>query len=206
MTIDQTDIIGKIRTAIDDIVPAGVTDSFVTDVDAELWQAVQHATTQLSIELPLDLLDASVETLTGTVDANRGFAYGKLPSTYLRFVSLDVPATAGIIRELMEPGSDAEKMQRSAWSRATASKPKAMLDQDELGKKVIVWWPGDVTHKSAELAYIGQPVVDSTDTSSITCAIREEAEQQIIYRAASIFFEGKKESEIAEKFRNIEAL
>ena len=203
MTIDQTDIIGKIRTAIDDIVPAGVTDSFVTDVDAELWQAVQHATTQLSIELPLDLLDASVETLTGTVDANRGFAYGKLSSTYLRFVSLDVPATAGIIRELMEPGSDAEKMQRSAWGRATSSKPKAMLDQDELGRKVIVWWPGDATHNSAELAYIDTPNVSGT---TITCAIREEAEQQIIYRAASIFFEGKKESEIAEKFRNIEAL
>ena len=230
MTITQTDIIGKIRTAIDDIAPAGTADSFGTDVDSELWQAVIHACGELSAELPVNLLDVSIEDSTGTVDTRRGFAYTALPDDYLRFVSLDVEGWAGIVRELMEAGSDAEKMQRSAWSRGTATKPKAMLDQDENGRKVIVWWPGDAEHQSAELAYIakpevGEPADDSAGVvaepagetagtesneetaanseTTITCAIRDEAERLVIYRAASIFMEGMKDGDIAEKFRSL---
>ena len=208
MVITKTDIIGKIRKAIDDIVPSGVTDSFESDVNDELWQAVQQAAIQLSLELPLDMLDGSIKALVGTVDSARGFAYVKVEDDYLRFVSLDVKNTAGIIRSLMEAGSDEEKMQHSVWSRATASKPKAMLDLDEKGKKVIVWWPGDA-HTSAELAYIATPKVVNTTTEEITtvpaivCSIRSEAEQQVIFRAASIFFEGKKEGAIADRFKNM---
>jgi len=209
MVITKTDIIGKIRKAIDDIVPSGVTDSFETDVNDELWQAVQQAAIQLSLELPLDMLDGSIKALGGTVDSTRGFAYDKVGDDYLRFVYLDVTNTAGIIRSLMEAGSDEEKMQSSAWSRATASKPKAMLDLDETGAKVIVWWPGDNAHTSAELAYIATPEVINTVTEEITtlpaivCSIRSEAEQQVIFRAASIFFEGKKEGAIADRFKNM---
>ena len=209
MTITKTDIIAKIRKAIDDIVPSGVTDSFEGDVDAELWQAVQQAAIQLSLELPLDLLNGSIKELDGTVDSARGFAYDKVGDDYLRFVYLDVVNTVGIIRELMEAGSDEEKMQRSPWSRGTSTKPKAMLDLDERGKKVIVWWPGDATHKSAELAYIATPEVFNEATEKVTtvpaivCSIRSEAEQQVIFRAASIFFEGKKEGAIADRFKNM---
>lgn len=224
MNIGKTDIISKIRTAIDDIAPAGTSDSFVNDVDDELWQAVQHAVVALSEELPIHLLNASVESLNGTVDSSRGFAYGELPDDYLRFVSIDITGTAGILNELIEPGSDIEKMQRSPWSRGTATKPKAMMDHDENGKKVIVWWPGNDTHDSAQLTYIAVPketpaedsdeetqgteTVAETSTTPeppyIECSIRDEAERLVIYRAASIFFEGKKESEIAEKFRNLQ--
>ena len=38
---------------------------------------------------------------------------------------------------------------------------------------------------------------------SIECALKDVAIKAVIYRAASIFFEGKKEPETAEKFRNI---
>lgn len=212
MIITKTDIIPKIRLAIDDVEPTAA-DSFKTDTDDELWQAVQHAVTELSAELPLDLLDATIKSENGTVDADRGFAYFELPDDYLRFVSLDVNGWAGILAELMDPGSDQEKMQRSAWSRGTATKPKAMIDHDGQGKKVIVWWPGDATHNSAQLWYIASPSLtpetESDETPSdptppyIDCAIRDEAEHLVIYRAASIFFEGKKEPETAEKFRNI---
>jgi hypothetical protein len=210
MVIIKSDIVGKIRKAIDDIMPSNVTDSFVTDTDAELWQAVQHATMQLSLELPINLLDASVDALTGTINSNRGSAYSDLPDDYLRFVSIDIEGAAGILSELIEQGSEAEKMQRSKWSRATATKPKAMIDNDDNGDKVIVWWPGDTTHNSAKLSYIAEPDVTEEDLTttpptygSIDCAIRDEAEQLIIYRAASIFFEGKKEETIAEKFRSL---
>ena len=199
MNIGKADIVAKIRTAIDDIAPS-VADSFAADVDKELWQAVKHAATELSAELPINLLDANVESLQGTVDDARGFAYGKLPAGYLRFVSIDITGTSGILCELIEPGSDAEKMQRSPWSRGSSTKPKAMLDHDENGKKVIVWWPGDSEHNSAQLTYVKAP---KEENNAIYCAIREEAEHLIIYRAASIFFEGKKEGAIADRFRNL---
>ena len=217
MKIEKGKIITMIRTAIDDIVPTA-DDSFKGDTEDELWQAVQHAVTALSMELPLDLLNVSIKNDSGTVDENKGFAYSLLPDDYLRFVSLDVAGWAGMLSELIEPGSDAEKMQRSRWSRGTASKPKAMIDHDGDGKKVIVWWPGDETHKSVQFWYIPVPKLtegnDSDETNSddsdaettdpyITCALKEAALPAVIYRAASIFFEGKKEPETAEKFRNI---
>jgi hypothetical protein len=221
MDIDKENIIGKIRTAIDDIAP-DVSDSFTDDVDAELWQAVYHAAIALSEELPIQLLDASVEKLTGTVDTARGFAYGKLPENYLRFVSVDIAGTAGILTELIEPGSDMEKMQRSPWSRGTATKPKAMMDHDEKGDKVLVWWPGNDTHGNAQLTYIAVPSLgngktvadneaqetevadnEAQEAEVLSCAIRNEAERLVVYRAASIFFDGKKESDLADRFRNV---
>lgn len=216
-TIHRADIIGKIRTAIDDILQPEAMDSFSDDTGDELWQATIHAVGQLSLELPIHLLDASIESGDGTIDTDRGFAYLALPSDFLRFVSLDVTGWAGILAELIEPGSDAEKMQRSPWSRGTATKPKAMIDHDDQGNRVIVWWPGDAEHKAGQLTYVAAPTVNEpeedqdanateNDDVSIDCAIRDEAEQYIIYRAASIFFEGKKETDIAEKFRNIVSL
>ena len=202
MVIVKDTIIGKIRKAIDDIAPSGTTDSFVSDANDELWQATIHAATELSLELPIDMLDVTVYSGTGTIDNARGFAYALLPSDYLRFVSIDVAGWKGIVRELIEQGSDAEKMQRSVWSRGTASKPKAMLDTDETGKKVIVWWPGSDSYQDAQVAYIAAPN-STTSTTQITCAIRKEAEQQVVYRAAAIFFEGKKEGTIADRFRNL---
>jgi hypothetical protein len=209
MVITKTDIIGLIRKAIDDIVPSGTTDSFVSDANDELWQATIHAATELSLELPIDLLDVTVDSPTGAVDLTRGFAHAELPDDYLRFVSIDVAGWKGVVRELIEQGSDAEKMQRSPWSRGTASKPKAMLNTDETGKKVIVWWPGSDSFKNAQVAYISVPDVVTTATETIPvvpaidCAIREAAKQQVVYRAAAIYFEGKKEGAIADRFRNL---
>lgn len=209
MIIGKEYIVGKIRTAIDDITPAGTTDSFTSDVDDELWQAVQHAVEALTEELPVSMMDVTVEPIDGTIDTDRGFAYGTLEDDFLRFVSIDITGTAGILCELIEPGSDAAMMQRSAWSRGSASKPKAMLDYDENGNRVIVWWPGDSNHKKAQLTYIAKPEVVTTATEEVTtvpsivCPIRDEAERLIIYRAASIFFEAKKESSMAESFRTL---
>ena len=200
MTIPKEDIIGKIRKAIDDIVPDGFDDSFVDDADEELWQAVYHASIELSAELPVGLLDATVENLQGSVDTSRGYAYRTAPDDFLRFVNIDITGAAGILTELIEQGSDAEKMQRSPWSRGTASKPKAMIGYDDEGQKTIYWWPGNTT---ATLTFIAIPELAENAAPHIICAIRPEAEKEIIYRAASIFFEGKKEGEIAEKFRNL---
>ena len=207
MTANKSDIVTLIRTAIDDILPTGMSDSFTANTDSELWQATCQAVDALLLELPLNLLDASVEILTGASDENRGMSCGNLPEDFLRFVSLDINGCAGVLWELTEPGSDAERMQRSAWSRGTSTKPKAMIDNDVNGNRMMAWWPGGNGHDSAQLSYIqtatvtpANPNADPQTEANIECAIRNEAERLVIYRAASIFFEGKKETETAEKF------
>lgn len=211
MIISKNDIVEKIRTAIDDVTPTA-SDSFTDNTDNELWQAAQHAVQALLEELPFDMLDVHVEQKNGTVDNNRGFAYAKVDDDtygFLRFVSIDISGTASILNELIEPGSDLEKMQRSPWTRGTATKPKAMLDYDESGNRVIVWWPGESTHNKAQLTYVAEPILHTAATTEITsipaieCDIRDIAERMVIYRAAAIFFEGKKEPETAEKFKNL---
>ena len=201
MILLKEGFIGKIRTAIDDIVTTLVSeDTFKDDVTAELWQATLHAATELSAELPINLLDVELKWESGIIDLERGSARMQLPDDFLRFVSLDVTGWAGSLFELIEPGRDASKMQRSPWGRGTATKPKAMVDHDTEGHKVILWWPGSEEYDNAKLAYIAKPQVLE---AGIKCSIREEAERIIIYRAASIFFEGKKEETIAEKFRTL---
>lgn len=211
MIISKNDIVAKIRTAIDDVTPTA-SDSFTDNTNNELWQAAQHAVQALLEELPFDMLDVHVEQKNGTVDNNRGFAYAKVDNDtyrFLRFVSIDISGTASILNELIEPGSDLEKMQRSPWTRGTVTKPKAMLDYDESGNRVIVWWPGDSTHDNAQLTYIAEPILHTAATAEITsipaieCDIRDIAERMVIYRAAAIFFEGKKETAQAEQFKNI---
>ena len=195
--IRKATFVPLIRTAIDDIVPGNITDTFKEDTDSELWQAAQHAATELSMELPLNLLDETREAKTGTSDGNRGSARCDLPDHFLRFVRLDGTGFAGPLSELMEPGSDAEKMQRSVWSRGTVTKPKATIGYLN-SKKTLIWWPGRV--QNVQLDYIKAP---TEENNTITCSIRDEALRFVIYRAASIFFEGKKEETIAEKFRNL---
>lgn len=186
----------NVRKAIDDILPAGVSDSFSSDTDDELWQAALYAATELSLELPLHLLTETPYTPTTVTESNHG-GCAVLPSDFARFVGLDVKGWAGTLYELIEPGSEAEKMQRSIWSRGTATKPKAMLSHKG-GQKAIVWWPIGTT--PVVISYIKV----ATETAGVMdCAIRQEAYRLLVYRAASTFFEGKKEDTIAEKFRSL---
>lgn len=189
MIISKNDIVAKIRTAIDDVTPTA-SDSFTDNTNNELWQAAQHAVQALLEELPFDMLDISIGSLTGTADSNRGSMYSMVDSTFLRFVSIDIDGTSGVLNELIEPGSNEAKMQRSPWSRGSNTKPKAMLDHENTdGARIIVWWPGNTTNSEAKLRYIPEAIITS---SSITCAVRSEAERMVIYRAAAIFFEGRK--------------
>lgn len=198
MTINKSDIVAAIRKAIDDIAPA-TSDSFTNNTNDELWQATCQAVQALLMELPLELLQPKAGSQTpGTADNATTVVIDDL----VRFVNVRLSGWTGPVSELMEPDSDEAKRQRSAWSRGSASKPRVMLLQtksgsDVVAKSTLYCWPsGTVT----QLNYIPTATITTT---SITCAIREEAQRLIIYRAASIFFEGKKEPETAEKFRNL---
>lgn len=236
MTIQQPDIIAKIRTAIDDIVPEAA-DSFTEDTDAELWQATQHAVWSLLENLPLSMMDQRTiyeDVTEGEADAQAnvdsdGVGYIELPARFLRFVSLKMDGWSSQLYTLIEPGSDDQVRQRSAWGRGTPDKPKAMLDyhvvQNEetrtvtySEKRVLRFWTAavqsttpTVTYKKSisEFNYIPTPVLTAATTgqnptpATINCALRPETEKLVINQAAAIFFEGKKEPETAEKFRNM---
>lgn len=204
MTITKTDIVGKIRTAIDDIAPE-TSDSFTTDTDTELWQAVQHAVTSLLISLPLIMLEPKAMNATATSNTD-GSGYVTLPDDFLRFVVLQLRSWAGPVFDLMEPGSDEAKRQRSLWGRGTPEKPKAMIDHGSGGKKILKYWSagksgGSYDHSISVLNYIPRA---SVVNDTITCALKEAAESALINLAASIFFEGKKEAGTAEKFRALQ--
>lgn len=206
---------GKVRKALDDIAPTGVTDSFTTDVNSEIGQALVHAATSLSRELPLELLEPTIiDNTTSTPEWSReesedndGSYLIVLPNDFLRFGSLRIQGWKATVIELIEPGSEAERQQRSKWSRGSIEKPKAMLDnvivestvENEPGQRhqVLRYWPGESEMELARLVYV--PAV-STSNDTLTCALKDEAEKNLIYLACRIFLEGKKEHTAAEKF------
>lgn len=227
MEISKSDIVAKIRTAIDDILP-NASDSFASDTDAELWQATQHAVQSLLETAPLNMLapknyashyginsedhvinnDGSgylvVDQLYSVSTPSPGYLEVKKGVNFLRFVSLKLTSWKGGVTELIEPGGDKALRQSSMWGRGSATKPCAMLDYVD-NYLVLRYWTagkenGVYDHSISDFSVIAQSLMNGT---VITCDLRDNAERQIIYQAAAIFFEGKKESEIADKFRNI---
>lgn len=209
MNITKSDIVAKIRTAIDDIL--SVSDSFSADTDNELWQAAWHAVESLQETLPLDMLIPKSDV---TYYANGqhqttnsdGSGYLSLEDDFVRFVALSLSSWNGrIVTDLLEPGSDDALRQTNKWGRGTATKPRVMLDHDASGNKILRYWSaGKVNsqydHSVAIINYIPKATMSGT---TINSALRDIAERQVIYQAAAIFFEGKKEPELADKFRNL---
>ena len=209
MNITKSDIVAKIRTAIDDIL--SVSDSFSADTDNELWQAAWHAVESLQETLPLDMLipksDVTYYANGQHQTANSdGSGYLSLEDDFVRFVALSLSSWNGrIVTDLLESGSDEALRQTNKWGRGTATKPRAMFDHDASGNKILRYWSaGKVNnqydHSVAIINYIPKATMSGT---TINSALRDIAERQVIYQAAAIFFEGKKEPELADKFRNL---
>ena len=205
MTINIKETIDEIRTAIDDI-RGTVDDDFSTDTDAELKQALLHSVESLLMELPPTLIEPhAITNLTTTPawsrhEGSNGDGYIVLPTDFLRFLDIKIKDWDARVYELIESGSNEEKMQRSRWGQGTKEKPKAMLDTDNNGKRIVRYWPGD---KNMELDLLTYVPVASESGNQITCALRNETKKNIIYRAASIFLEGKKEDGLADRFKQL---
>lgn len=209
MIISKSDIVPKIRTAIDDIL--SISDSFAANTDDEMWQAAWYAVESLQESLPLDMLNpkadatyyASGQHQTANSD---GSGHLVLKDDFVRFVSLSLTSWDGsVVTELLEPGSDEALRQNNKWGRGSASKPRAMLDHDASGNKIIRYWSagksgGQYNHAVAIFNYIPEATLS---TDNITSALKDIAERHVVYQAAAIFLEGKKEPELAEKFRNL---
>ena len=208
MEIDIREAIDKIRTAIDDI-KGTLDDDFATDVDTEIRQALRHSVESLLMELPPSLVIPSVCKPTSSTPSwsratgTMGDGMIVLPDDFLRFLDIQVSGWKGALYELMEAGSEEERRQRSPWSRGSNSKPKAMLDTDNDGKRIIHYWPGSANAELVRLSYVP---IWSGDNDKISCSLRDEVEKNVIYRAASIFLEGKKEHDVAENFKVLSTL
>lgn len=207
MEIDIDSMIGKVRTAIDDILPE-VEDDFTADTDAEIAQALRHAVNSLLGEVPPGMIEPTGITLTSGnytrwTREQDGSGYIVLPTDFLRFVSMKMKDWLGSVSDLIERGSDEEEMQRTPWGRGSNTKPRAMLDHDTDEKRIVRYWPGSTSNELELLLYVPQ---FSEKDGKITCVLRDECEKNIIYRAAYIFLEGKKEAETAEKFKVLSTL
>jgi len=220
MEASITTLVGKVRKALDDIAP-NVADTFVSDINAEIAQALEHAATSLSRELPLELLEPTVITNTTSspswskdVRAADGSGYIVLPTDFLRFASLKMVQWKGTVSELITPGSEAEKYQRSKWSRGSNEKPKAMIDTASIteaegntsttaSKQVLRYWPGSSDNELEALVYV--PMV-SKNNDTLKCALKAECEKNLIYLTCRIILEGKKEHTAAEKFAQLATL
>ena len=113
-------------------------------------------------------------------------------------------------------------MQASTWSRGTPEKPKAMLTTDANGNRVLMYWtagrytqPNSQTnnvynHTIETFYYIPTAeIVDVTPSDgtaavqTLKVALTDSAENNLVYRAAALFLEGKKEKDLSERMRQL---
>lgn len=149
-----------------------------------------------------------------------------IPDDWLRLYELKLRSWTGTVTSLIDAESDEAKMQASRWSRGTAQKPKAMLGYDDEGRRAVVYWTAGryakygtaldsvYDHEIDRFLYIPKPELE-TETTTVTkddgktenvnteylnVPLTEACEKAVLYRAAGVFMEAKKESTLAEKF------
>ena len=149
-----------------------------------------------------------------------------IPDDWLRLYELKLRSWSGTVTTLMDTDSDEAKMQASRWSRGTPQKPKAMLGYDDEGRRVVVYWTAGryakygtaldsvYDHKIDRFLYVPKPdfetetttitkedgKTESTSTEYLNIPLAEACEKAVLYRAAGVFMEAKKESTLADRF------
>lgn len=204
MDINKQDIISKVRTAIDEILPAGMIDTFSENLDSEIWQAVRIASEQLCLELPRDLIVPKAATgVTASKDNAilEGEGVIAMPSDYLTLYELRMDTWKRSVVSLIIAGTDEAGMQANEWTCGTPWKPRVMEEHDGSQAKLRYWTVADEKHNIKILTYIPQPSVNADDTLSVP--LKSAAERYIIYRAGALVLAAKKESVLAEQMNRI---
>jgi hypothetical protein len=223
------DIIKEVRIAIDEIAKDN-DDDFMQDQDTEIRYAILAAANQVLLEAPAGFLRPEPVTVGANNDydaAQTQFTDGHgsvvLPDNFLKLFEFKLISWQSSVRELMDPGSQEAKMQASTWSRGTPQKPKAMLTTDANGNRVLMYWtagrytqpPSSATnnvfnHTIEAFYYIPTAeIVDVTPSDgtaavqTLKVALTDSAENNLIYRAAALFLEGKKEKDLSERMRQL---
>lgn len=224
MQLDITELVKKVRIAIDDITKDADED-FTKDADTEIKQAIEHAAIRVCKEAPANMLDPTVcgseqwtkdGKASGQVMNADGSGSLVVPDNFIRLVELRLASWGRSVFTLMEPGSNEANMQASRWSRGNALKPKAMLGVNSSGQRVIDYWSaGRYTTKQADgtaksvynhqverFAYVSRPTISE---SKIDICLTDDCLMHIVYMAAGIYLEGKKESTLADKMYQLAA-
>ena len=221
-----TDLISKSRIALDEI-RTGTEDDFGADLDSELRQSLTLAADELLQEAPVGkLLPQRVIAFTNgdsDYDAIRteysdGHGSLVIPDDFLLLYELRLRSWQGTVRTLLEPGSNEAQMQQSRWTRGTPQKPKAMLETDEKGQRVITYWTAGrysptraqnmqsvYGHFVEKFTYIPRSSVttDTDKTEWLNVALTDDCEKNLIYRALSLVLITKKETELASTVRGL---
>lgn len=219
-------MIGKSRTALDEI-RVDDDDDFAPDLEEEIRQSLLHACDELLQEAPpVKLLPRPViVAVSGDEDYDPirteytdGHGSLLVPDDFLLLGELRLRSWQGSVRTLLEPGSDAAMMQRCRWTCGTPQKPKAMLESDGSGRRVISYWTAGryampptkglksvYDHRIERFTYIPMGCIstDSDGTEWLDVALTDDCGKSIIYRALSMVMVTKKETELAEALRGM---
>ena len=210
MQATLTDLLTKLRIALDEQLGTDVDSDFVTPWDAELKQALYYASIQLSEELPDDLLLPTAVDETGITEHTSnsdGTGWIKLPNDFMRLLRFKLVSWSRPCCEMTDPASQMGKMQGNRWTRGTPQKPVCMRGVSTAGYKTLEYYtaghysedsgsPG-FNHNVQYLEYVATPSINSTTLSN---SLKDECEPMVIYRAAGIVMDGKQNAALADRF------
>lgn len=221
MDIDKGTIIGKVRTAIDEILPEDMKeiDSFWKDQDEEIWQAVQMAAEQLCLELPREYLEPRSAVASGgsvtavPVTDMDGEGYIEVNTTsvapdYLALYELKMAVWKMGVTRVIQPGTVEAMQQTNAWTCGTPWKPKVMEVRTGSTIRLYYWTvktKAGTGHTVERLTYIERPKIttDRDDNEGLSVPLIEATLPYIIYRAGRLVMTAKKETQLAEEFDRI---
>ena len=227
MRLNVREAIIQLRVIIDDIMRTDGEDDFTSDADAELRSSLLRGAEQLVSEAPWsNLLPSPVKASLGTnqdydaIQQEYTDGHGTLvvPSDFYRLGELKLRSWSQTLRTLIDPDSPSALMQASRWTRGTPQKPVAILSTDAQGNRIIMYWSagrysypnGDAMrqvydHKIETFTYLPTPrfetvnVEGGTSTEYLVIPLTSSCERALLYRAAGIYMEAKKESALADR-------
>lgn len=217
------ELIDKLHIIIDDVRRTGEDDDFAADKDAELREALLTGAEQVTAEAPTDALLATdvLASLGGNQDYDAiqtqytdGHGTLVVPEDFLRIVELRLKSWSQTVTSLMEAESQEAQMQACRWTRGTPQKPKARLSTDSSGNRVVVYWTAGryqypsgealtnvYDHKVERFTYASYPRFETeAGTEYLYAPLTDGCERAILYRAAGVFMEAKKEIAMADRF------
>ena len=148
----MSDLVKKMRIAMDEVKHDEDNDIFADDSDEEMNQAIETAAQQLLMQAPAQMLlpERVVVSLneTGKQDYDAiqtqytdGHGCLVIPDDWLRLVVLKLKSWSSSLTSLMDPDSKEAQMQASRWTRGTPQKPRGMIATSPVtGKRVLMYW------------------------------------------------------------------
>lgn len=198
MKVKVADMVDKLHTIIDDVKRTDGEDDFTQDKDTELREALLPGADQIISEAaPAMLMPQSyAATITASTDSDEHCEVS-LPDDFYMLYELRLKPWKSSVETLLDPGSQEVKMQSCSWTRGSNEKPRATMSLND--SKCLFCWP-KATEVSRFLYIPHSKIVTENNVEYLSAALMDNSLYQILYRAAGIFMEAKKESTLADRF------